>query len=56
MFTNIKGGVDLLHVVGNQGADMSQNPDMDFNHFIELVDCMVMGRYCFYILPPTANT
>lgn len=45
-----QGGVDWLHTAGNQAADMSINPDMGFNEFIQSVDCMVMGRKCMEVI------
>ncbi|WP_440875799.1 dihydrofolate reductase family protein [Thalassotalea sp. PLHSN55] len=42
----LDGSVDWLHTAGNSEADMSNNPDMGFNHFIATVDCMIMGRKC----------
>jgi len=45
-----EGGVDWLHAAGNQDADMSENPDMGFNNFIESVDCMIMGRKCMEVI------
>ena len=39
-----------MHAAGNQDADMSENPDMDFNSFIESVDCMIMGRKCMEVI------
>ncbi|NKF49290.1 dihydrofolate reductase [Shewanella sp. WXL01] len=40
------GNVDWLEQAGNQQADMSDNPDMGFNEYINSVDCMIMGRKC----------
>ncbi len=40
------GGLDWLHVSGNQEADMSDNPDMGFADYLNSVDSMVMGRKC----------
>jgi len=45
-----KGGIDWLHTAGNLEADMSNNPDMGFNHFIASVDCMIMGRKCMEVI------
>jgi len=45
-----EGGVDWLHAAGKQDADMSKNPDMGFNNFIESVDCMIMGRKCMEVI------
>jgi len=46
----LEGSVDWLHTAGNQDADMSRNPDMGFNNFIESVDCMIMGRKCMEVI------
>lgn len=40
------GGVDWLHLSGNQQADMTGNEDMGFADFLSSIDCMVMGRKC----------
>jgi dihydrofolate reductase len=44
------GGVDWLQSAGNPDADMSTNPDMGFNDYIESVDCMIMGRKCMEVI------
>jgi dihydrofolate reductase len=41
-----EGDINWLHTAGNTGADMSDNPDMGFNAYIDSVDCMIMGRKC----------
>jgi dihydrofolate reductase len=46
----LEGSVDWLHTAGNESADMSNNPDMGFNHFITTVDCMIMGRKCMEVI------
>ncbi|QIZ77536.1 dihydrofolate reductase family protein [Ferrimonas lipolytica] len=45
-----EGSVDWLHSAGNREADMSNNPDMGFNDFIDSVDCMIMGRKCMDVI------
>lgn len=41
-----EGSVNWLQEVGNQQADMSENPDMGFSNFIASIDCMIIGRKC----------
>lgn len=44
------GNVEWLHTAGNPAADMADNADMGFNHFIASVDCMIMGRKCMEVI------
>ena len=44
------GDVDWLSTSGNLEADMSDNPDMGFQVFINTVDCMIMGRGCMEVI------
>ena len=38
------GSIDWLDSSGSQEADMGENADMGFGHFISSVDCLIMGR------------
>lgn len=38
------GSIDWLESSGKQDAEMGENADMGFGHFISSIDCLIMGR------------
>lgn len=44
------GGVDWLESAGNTQADMSDNPDLGFQQYLNSVDCLIMGRKCMEVI------
>tara|TARA_R110002049_G_scaffold72497_2_gene187704 strand:+ start:566 stop:1150 length:585 start_codon:yes stop_codon:yes gene_type:complete len=44
--STLDDGVDWLESSGNTEADMGEQPDMGFSHFMASVDCMIIGRKC----------
>ena len=44
------GSVDWLDTYCNQEADMGDEADMGFTHFMKSIDCLIMGRGCMEVI------